>query len=199
MPSVPILFCTAGIQTYSQVGLAREKGTLKDFKHRRGTKFPKRSPEGPGPSTGKAFKSNFSESWASRMKRWKLLTSFVEKCKQKQLELKLIIFKELNCLFKIESDSNRGFYLLLWEPYRKKGEADVSTVHRRKPSNPVCFSVNQLTLWWLVQWVVKSLYNILGWVKILSVKIAYHKIPIRLLEGSCYWRHQCPQLTKFEN
>ena len=34
--------------------------------------------------------------------------------------------------------------------------------------------------------------------KILSVKIAYHKIPIRLLEGSCYWRHQCPQLTKFE-
>ena len=60
-PSVPILFRTAGIQTYSQAGLAREIGTLKDFKHKRGTKFPKRSPEGPGSSTGDSFKWNFSE------------------------------------------------------------------------------------------------------------------------------------------
>ena len=60
-PSVPILFRTAGIQTYSQAGLAREIGTLKDFKHKRGTKFPKRSPKGPGSSTGDPFKWNFSE------------------------------------------------------------------------------------------------------------------------------------------
>ena len=92
-----------------------------------------------------------------------------------------------------------GVLLAPLRTIQEKGEANVITVHRRKPSNPICFSANQLTLWWLVQWVVKSLYNILGWVKILSVKIAYHKIPIRLLEGSCYWRHQCPQLTKFEN
>ena len=62
-------------------------------------------------------------------------------------ELILIFFKEVNCLFKFESDSNWGVLLAPLRTIQEKGEANVITVHRRKPSNPICFSANQLTLW----------------------------------------------------